>query len=50
MCTQKPPHDYSQQLYDRYRASFQDYISSKVLMVAVAAAAQHSCSILWCGS
>jgi cullin 1 len=31
MCTQKPPHDYSQQLYDRYRASFQDYISSKVL-------------------
>ncbi|XP_024398790.1 cullin-1 [Physcomitrium patens] len=31
MCTQKPPQDYSQQLYDRYRESFEDYIKSKVL-------------------
>ncbi|KAL7217513.1 hypothetical protein ACSBR2_010879 [Camellia fascicularis] len=28
MCTQKPPHDYSQQLYDKYRESFQEYITS----------------------
>ncbi|CAI0467384.1 unnamed protein product [Linum tenue] len=31
MCTQKPPHDYSQQLYDRYRESIEDYITSTVL-------------------
>eukprot|EP01018_Ginkgo_biloba_P007037 Gb_00939 [translate_table: standard] len=31
MCTQKPPQDYSQQLYDRYRESFEEYISSMVL-------------------
>ncbi|KAH1231986.1 Cullin-1 [Glycine max] len=28
MCTQKPPHDYSQQLYDKYRESFEEYIVS----------------------
>ncbi|GLT42502.1 hypothetical protein SLA2020_164980 [Shorea laevis] len=31
MCTQKPPHDYSQQLYDKYREAFQEYIDSTVL-------------------
>ncbi|XWS39052.1 hypothetical protein CRYUN_Cryun18bG0017000 [Craigia yunnanensis] len=31
MCTQKPPHDYSQQLYDKYRESFEEYINSTVL-------------------
>eukprot|EP00850_Spirogloea_muscicola_P018689 SM000174S03344 [mRNA] locus=s174:178867:184366:+ [translate_table: standard] len=31
MCTQKPPLDYSQQLYDRYREAFEDYIQSMVL-------------------
>ncbi|GLJ46218.1 hypothetical protein SUGI_0973740 [Cryptomeria japonica] len=31
MCTQKPPQDYSQQLYDRYRESFEDYITTMVL-------------------
>ena len=30
MCTQKPPHDYSQQLYDKYRESFEEYINSTV--------------------
>jgi cullin 1 len=30
MCTQKPPQDYSQQLYDRYRESFEEYINSMV--------------------
>ncbi|THG01111.1 hypothetical protein TEA_024981 [Camellia sinensis var. sinensis] len=31
MCTQNPPHDYSQQLYDKYRESFEEYITSTVL-------------------
>ncbi|GKU86772.1 hypothetical protein SLEP1_g1252 [Rubroshorea leprosula] len=31
MCTQKPPHDYSQQLYDKYREAFEGYITSTVL-------------------
>ncbi|GKV04953.1 hypothetical protein SLEP1_g17030 [Rubroshorea leprosula] len=31
MCTQKPPHDYSQQLYDKYREDFEEYINSTVL-------------------
>ncbi|KAI7748684.1 hypothetical protein M8C21_000333 [Ambrosia artemisiifolia] len=31
MCTQKPPHDYSQQLYDKYRETIEEYITSMVL-------------------
>ena len=31
MCTQKPPHDYSAQLYERYRGAFDEYITGKVL-------------------
>lgn len=31
MCTQKPPQDYSQQLYERYRQSFEEYINAVVL-------------------
>ncbi|KAA8549190.1 hypothetical protein F0562_000874 [Nyssa sinensis] len=31
MCTQKPPHDYSQQLYDKYKEAFEEYINSTVL-------------------
>ncbi|KAK3194026.1 hypothetical protein Dsin_025336 [Dipteronia sinensis] len=31
MCTQKPPHDYSQQLYDKYKEAFEEYITSTVL-------------------
>ena len=30
MCTQKPPHDYSQQLYDKYREAFEKYINATV--------------------
>ncbi|KAK4265738.1 hypothetical protein QN277_026752 [Acacia crassicarpa] len=30
MCTQKPPHNYHQQLYDKYRDSFEEYIVSTV--------------------
>ena len=30
MCTQKPPHDYSQQLYDKYKEAFEEYINSMV--------------------
>lgn len=31
MCTQKPPHDYSQQLYEKYREAFEEYITVTVL-------------------
>lgn len=31
MCTQRLPHDYSEQLYDKYRESFEEYIISSVL-------------------
>ncbi|GAX74529.1 hypothetical protein CEUSTIGMA_g1978.t1 [Chlamydomonas eustigma] len=31
MCTQKPPHDFSEQLYDRYRSSFEIYIKEQVI-------------------
>ncbi|RXH97211.1 hypothetical protein DVH24_035879 [Malus domestica] len=31
MCTQKPPHNYSQQLYDKYRAALEDYVTTTVL-------------------
>eukprot|EP00879_Flechtneria_rotunda_P005254 GHRR01005539.1.p1 GENE.GHRR01005539.1~~GHRR01005539.1.p1 ORF type:complete len:335 (+),score=120.01 GHRR01005539.1:715-1719(+) len=31
MCTQKPPYDYSEQLYQRYREAFNNYINDKVL-------------------
>eukprot|EP00955_Chlamydomonas_euryale_P100752 365303-Chlamydomonas_euryale.AAC.39 len=29
MCTQKPPHDYSEQLYGKYREAFNQYITDK---------------------
>lgn len=35
MCTQKPPHDYSQQLYDKYREAFEEYITTTVRVAAV---------------
>ncbi|XP_057964979.1 cullin-1 [Malania oleifera] len=31
MCTQKAPHDYSQQLYDKYREAFEEYLVAMVL-------------------
>lgn len=31
MCTQKPPHDYSKQLYDRYKKTLEEYIKITVL-------------------
>ncbi|XP_075476252.1 cullin-1-like [Primulina tabacum] len=31
MCTQKPPHDYSQPLYEKYKEAFEAYITSTVL-------------------
>jgi len=31
MCTQKAPYDYSEQLYERYEAAFNQYINAKVL-------------------
>ena len=32
MCTQKPPHDYSEQLYSRYRDAFNIYINETVCL------------------
>ncbi|KAJ8440631.1 hypothetical protein Cgig2_031048 [Carnegiea gigantea] len=31
LCTQKPPHDYSEQLYKNYKQAIEDYINSMVL-------------------
>ncbi|KAL5701163.1 Cullin-1 [Ranunculus cassubicifolius] len=31
MCTQKPPHDYSTQLYERYKGAFDEYLKDSVL-------------------
>ena len=31
MCTQKPPHNYSEQLYQRYKKAIADYLNSSVL-------------------
>ncbi|KAK2358240.1 hypothetical protein P8452_77380 [Trifolium repens] len=31
MCTQTPPHDYSELLYEKYKETFDDYIKSTVL-------------------
>jgi hypothetical protein len=30
MCTQKPPYDYSEQLYQRYKDAFNNYINEMV--------------------
>ncbi|WJX96134.1 hypothetical protein P8452_77377 [Trifolium repens] len=30
MCTQKPPHNYSEQLYEKYKETFDEYIKSTV--------------------
>ncbi|KAH9323516.1 hypothetical protein KI387_018155, partial [Taxus chinensis] len=52
MCTQKPPHDYSQQLYDRYRESFEEYINSMGRLCAGLLrkiGAQEGCTVL-CGN
>ena len=32
MCTQKPPYDYSEQLYNRYKDAFTRYIVEKVFL------------------
>ena len=31
MCTQKPPHDHSEQLYKRYQGAFETYIKERVM-------------------
>lgn len=31
MCTQKPPHDFSQSLYDRYNSTFEHYLQHSVM-------------------
>ena len=44
MCTQKPPHDFSQQLYERYREAFNEYITSKVRAAGMSQALKHTCA------
>ena len=39
MCTQRAPHEYSEQLYDRYKNAFITYLSGKVRYHRVAVAA-----------
>jgi hypothetical protein len=34
MCTQKPPYDFSEQLYSRYREAFKTYIATTVRFLA----------------
>lgn len=36
MCTQKPPHDYTQELYDRYKVAIDDYNNQTVSMLILA--------------
>ena len=41
MCTQKPPNDFSQQLYDRYKEAYNTYIRQKARPKACSAAQRH---------
>ena len=42
MCTQKPPNDYSAELYTRYGDAFSRYTTERVLPSLRAAAASHA--------
>jgi len=42
MCTQKPPHDYSEHLYNKYREAFTTYISNQVCPIGPLLAVFHS--------
>ena len=46
MCTQKPPNDYSEQLYTRYRDSFSLYINEKARALERFSDVAHSPAIL----
>ena len=43
MCTQKPPHDYSEDLYARYKDAFVKYITEKARSSAHGAPASAAC-------
>ncbi len=45
MCTQKPPHDYSEQLYNRYRDVFCVYINESVSTCQVQSQVQYDFTI-----
>lgn len=47
MCTQKPPHDYSEQLYNRYRESFSVYIKDKVSLLCLKSFSVGCLSTYW---
>jgi len=46
MCTQKPPHDYSAELYTRYGDAFSRYITDRVLPALRGNAAAHAGDVL----
>ncbi|GFH16575.1 CULLIN_2 domain-containing protein, partial [Haematococcus lacustris] len=43
MCTQKPPHDYSEQLYVKYKEAFHLYTVEKILCLATHPASAERC-------
>ena len=47
MCTQKPPHDYSEELYTRYREAFERYIQEKVRPCQQITSATSACCFHW---
>ncbi|XP_008238426.1 PREDICTED: cullin-1-like isoform X1 [Prunus mume] len=44
MCTQKPPHNYSQQLYDKYKEALEEYVTTTVLPSVIE---KHDEFMLW---
>jgi hypothetical protein len=50
MCTQKPPYDYSEQLYQRYRDAFNNYISDAVRCLVWLCGCVCVCVCCWVGA
>ena len=50
MCTQKPPNDYSEQLYTRYRESFSVYIKERVNLLPTLDISQTSLQLVLQGA
>ena len=46
MCTQYPPHTYAQQLYDKYRDSFEEYITLTVSPALEQVHVERTCEML----
>ena len=48
MCTQKPPNDYSETLYGRYREAFSTYITERVNKCARLPESAKRGHLAWC--